>query len=46
VEGLEYHTIADILSIGMSAVKMRIHRARLAFRQVFVRICREFLPIE
>jgi RNA polymerase sigma-70 factor (ECF subfamily) len=46
VEGLEYQTIADILSIGMSAVKMRIHRARLAFRQAFARICRDFLPAQ
>jgi RNA polymerase sigma-70 factor (ECF subfamily) len=46
VEGLEYQTIADVLSIGMSAVKMRIHRARLAFRQVFARMCRDFLPVQ
>jgi RNA polymerase sigma-70 factor (ECF subfamily) len=45
VEELEYQTIADVLDIGMSAVKMRIHRARLAFRQVFARICKEFLPV-
>ena len=46
VEGLEYQTIADILSIGMSAVKMRIHRARLAFRHAFARMCRDFLPAQ
>ena len=45
VEEMEYQTIADVLDIGMSAVKMRIHRARLAFRQIFARICKEFLPM-
>ena len=40
VEGLKYQKIADILNIGMSAVKMRIHRARLVVRQVSTRICR------
>ena len=44
VEEMEYQIIADVLNIGMSAVKMRIHRARLAFRQIFARICKEFLP--
>jgi len=44
VQGLEYQKIADILDVGTSAVKMRIHRARLAFRQIFARICEEFLP--
>lgn len=44
VEGMEYQRIAEILNIGMSAVKMRIHRARLAFRRVFATICREFMP--
>jgi len=44
VEGMEYQTIASILDMGMSAVKMRIHRARLAFRQVFASLCRDFMP--
>ena len=44
VEEMEYQTIADVLNIRMSAVKMRIHRARVAFRQVFARICKEFMP--
>lgn len=43
VQGLEYQKIADILNISMSALKMRIHRARLAFRQIFARLCEEFL---
>jgi RNA polymerase sigma-70 factor (ECF subfamily) len=45
VEGMEYQKIADILDLGMSAVKMRIHRARLAFRQVFASLCRDFLSL-
>jgi RNA polymerase sigma-70 factor (ECF subfamily) len=36
VEGRSYEEIAEILSLRMSAVKMRIHRARLAFQQAFV----------
>ena len=45
VEGLKCQKIADILNIGMSAVKMRIHRARLVVRQVSTRICRQFLLV-
>lgn len=39
IEDRPYQEIAEILSIGMSAVKMRIHRARLAFQQLLDRIC-------
>ena len=39
VEGRSYQEIAETLAAGMSAVKMRIHRARLAFQQLFDRIC-------
>jgi RNA polymerase sigma factor (sigma-70 family) len=39
IEGRSYQEIAETLAAGMSAVKMRIHRARLAFQQLFDRIC-------
>jgi len=45
VQGMEYRQIADVLTVRIGAVKMRIHRARLAFQQAFARICREHLPI-
>jgi RNA polymerase sigma-70 factor (ECF subfamily) len=34
-----YQEIADILTLGLSAVKMRIHRARLAFQQALASVC-------
>jgi RNA polymerase sigma-70 factor (ECF subfamily) len=39
IEGLAYQEIADTLKVGLSAVKMRIHRARLTFQQLFDRLC-------
>lgn len=39
IEDRSYQEIADILSVGLSAVKMRIHRARLAFQQRLEQIC-------
>ncbi|MDQ3855430.1 MAG: sigma-70 family RNA polymerase sigma factor [Chloroflexota bacterium] len=41
VEGRPYDEVADALSVGLGAVKMRIHRARLAFQQLFARLCGE-----
>ncbi len=41
VEGRPYQEIAESLAVGLSAVKMRIHRARLAFQQLFERLCPE-----
>lgn len=41
---LSYDEIATLLKVGLSAVKMRIHRARLAFQDLFSRTCgREYL---
>src|SRR5579872_3821289 len=34
-----YEEIAKLLESGLSAVKMRIHRARLAFQHMFGQIC-------
>jgi RNA polymerase sigma-70 factor, ECF subfamily len=34
-----YEEIAKLLEAGLSAVKMRIHRARLAFQHLFGQIC-------
>lgn len=39
IENRPYQEIAEALSLGLSAVKMRIHRARLAFQQVFEQVC-------
>jgi RNA polymerase sigma-70 factor (ECF subfamily) len=44
VQGMEYRKIADVLNVRIGAVKMRIHRARLAFQQAFARMCREHPP--
>jgi RNA polymerase sigma-70 factor (ECF subfamily) len=38
-EDLSYDEIARILQLGLSAVKMRIHRSRLAFQEMFSRFC-------
>ena len=35
MDGLSYQDIADDLGIGLSAVKMRIKRAREAFREAY-----------
>lgn len=39
IEELSYDEISDSLNIGLSAVKMRIHRARLAVRDLIEKIC-------
>ena len=39
IEDRSYQEIAEALSVGLSAVKMRIHRARLAFQQLLDQIC-------
>ncbi len=41
VEEQAYQEIAETLAIGLSATKMRIHRARLAFQQFFTSLCAE-----
>jgi RNA polymerase sigma-70 factor, ECF subfamily len=41
VEDRPYQEIAETLAIGLGATKMRIHRARLAFQQLFERLCAE-----
>ena len=38
-EDLSYDEIAKALEAGLSAVKMRIHRARLAFQENFSKFC-------
>lgn len=42
-DNLSYDEIAQLLQAGLSAVKMRIHRARLAFQQVFSQFCGKHL---
>lgn len=37
VQGLTYREIAEVLEIDLSAAKMRVRRARLAFREVYSR---------
>jgi RNA polymerase sigma-70 factor, ECF subfamily len=39
IDDRPYQEIGDLLGIGLSAVKMRIHRARLAFQELLDRIC-------
>lgn len=39
IEDRSYQEIAEILGIGLSAVKMRIHRTRLAFQELLDVIC-------
>lgn len=39
VEEMSYEEISASLKIGLSAVKMRIHRARLAVRDLIEKIC-------
>jgi RNA polymerase sigma-70 factor (ECF subfamily) len=39
IEGRSYQEIAETLALGLSAVKMRIHRTRLAFQRLLDRIC-------
>ncbi len=39
VEDLPYEEIAAALKIGLSAVKMRVHRARLAVQKLLERLC-------
>nr|HET6902444.1 sigma-70 family RNA polymerase sigma factor [Ktedonobacteraceae bacterium] len=38
-DDLSYVEIANALEAGLSAVKMRIHRARLAFQEIFSQFC-------
>ena len=40
---VSYDEIAKALSANLSAVKMRIHRARLAFQEVFNQFCGRYL---
>ena len=44
-DDLSYDEIAQVLQAGLSAVKMRIHRARLAFQQVFSQFCGSYLAL-
>jgi RNA polymerase sigma-70 factor (ECF subfamily) len=39
IEDRPYQEIAETLHLGLSAAKMRIHRARLAFQQLLDKIC-------
>lgn len=39
IEDRPYQEIAETLQLGLSAAKMRIHRARIAFQQLLDKIC-------
>jgi RNA polymerase sigma-70 factor (ECF subfamily) len=39
IEDWSYQELANHLEVGLSAVKMRIHRARLSFQQLLERVC-------
>ena len=38
-DDLSYDEITRLLGVGLSAVKMRIHRSRLAFQEIFSQLC-------
>ena len=38
-DDLSYDEISSVLEVGLSAVKMRIHRSRLAFQEIFSKFC-------
>ena len=40
---VSYDEIAKVLSASLSAVKMRIHRARLAFQEIFNQFCGRYV---
>jgi RNA polymerase sigma-70 factor (ECF subfamily) len=42
-DDLSYDEIAKVLQASLSTVKMRIHRARLAFQEVFNQFCGRYL---
>lgn len=44
LEERPYQEIAERLKIGLSAVKMRVHRARLRLQELLGRICPDLLP--
>ncbi|GAB4201016.1 MAG: sigma-70 family RNA polymerase sigma factor [Roseiflexaceae bacterium] len=39
IEDRSYQEVAETLAIGLSAAKMRIHRARVAFQALLERVC-------
>jgi RNA polymerase sigma-70 factor (ECF subfamily) len=38
-QNMSYDEIANSLALSLSAIKMRIHRARLAFQEFFMQLC-------
>ncbi len=44
IEDRPYDEIAKILGLGLSAIKMRIHRTRLAFQELLTRVCPDLGP--
>jgi RNA polymerase sigma-70 factor, ECF subfamily len=43
-EDASYEEIATEQNAGLSAVKMRIHRARLTFQEIFMQFCGSIHP--
>lgn len=39
LEDCSYQELADMLRVGLSAAKMRVRRARLAFQRLFLQLC-------
>jgi len=50
IEGRAYQEIAEALTVGLSAAKMRIHRARVSFGHLLATVCpdvwRQYGPTE
>ncbi len=44
IQDRPYDEIATLLGLGLSAVKMRIHRTRLAFQELLNRVCPDIRP--
>jgi len=44
IQDRPYDEIAALLGLGLSAVKMRIHRTRLAFQELLDRVCPDLRP--
>jgi RNA polymerase sigma-70 factor (ECF subfamily) len=45
LEELSYDDIARMLDVSLGAIKMRLHRARLAFQRLFLKLCSHYARV-
>ncbi|MBX5456147.1 MAG: sigma-70 family RNA polymerase sigma factor [Thermogemmatispora sp.] len=45
LEELSYDDIARTLDVSLGAIKMRLHRARLAFQRLFLKLCSHYARV-